>query len=97
MFFDPLYLILMVPGLFISLWASWKTKSAFKKYSRVRSGRGLTGVQSRDFAPGRIDAPPVTYLEGWALKEPARGLPMQPGLVKHASPGGPPSLLKSLE
>ena len=46
MFFDPLYLILMVPGLFISLWASWKTKSAFKKYSRVPSGRGLTGEQA---------------------------------------------------
>ena len=46
MFFDPLYLILMVPGLVISLWASWKTKSAFKKYSRVPSGRGLTGEQA---------------------------------------------------
>ena len=46
MFFDPLYLMLMVPGLVISLWASWKTKSAFKKYSRVRSGRGLTGEQA---------------------------------------------------
>ena len=46
MFFDPLYLMLMVPSLVISLWASWKTKSAFKKYSRVRSGRGLTGEQA---------------------------------------------------
>ena len=51
-------------------------------------------VQSRDFAPERIDATPVTYLEGWALKESARGLPMQPGLAKHESPGDPPSLLK---
>ena len=41
MFFDPLYMMLMVPGLVISLWASWRTPSAFKKYSLVRSGRGI--------------------------------------------------------
>lgn len=46
MFFDPLYLILIAPGLVLSLWASWKTKSAFKKYSKIPSGRGLTGAQA---------------------------------------------------
>lgn len=46
MFFDPLYLILMLPGLAFALWASWKTKSAFKKYSRVGTLNGLTGAQA---------------------------------------------------
>jgi Zn-dependent membrane protease YugP len=45
-FFDPLYLILMAPALLFSLWASWRTKSAFNKYQRVRSARGVTGAQA---------------------------------------------------
>ena len=48
MFFDPLYLIIMVPGLLLSLWASWRTNSSFKKYSQVRSARGMTGAQAAD-------------------------------------------------
>ncbi|HEX4959866.1 MAG TPA: zinc metallopeptidase [Thermoanaerobaculia bacterium] len=45
-FFDPLYLLFALPALALSLWASWRTKSAFKKYSRVRTARGLTGAQA---------------------------------------------------
>lgn len=46
MYFDPLYLIIIAPGLLLSLWASWKTKSSFKRYSQVRSTRGLSGAQA---------------------------------------------------
>ena len=47
MFFDPLYLLLvLLPGLALSGWASFRTKSAFDKYSRVRSGTGYTGAQA---------------------------------------------------
>lgn len=46
MIFDPIYLALMVPALLLSLWASWRTRSAFKKYSRVRTLSGLTGAQA---------------------------------------------------
>jgi Zn-dependent membrane protease YugP len=46
MFFDPIYLIFMVPALVLSLFASWRTKSAFKKYSRVRTMNGMTGAQA---------------------------------------------------
>jgi Zn-dependent membrane protease YugP len=46
MFIDPLYLILMIPPLLLSLWASFKTKSAFNKYSKVRAMTGLTGAQA---------------------------------------------------
>jgi uncharacterized protein len=48
MFFDPMWLILMAPALVFSLWASWRTKSAFKKYSRVRALSGLTGAQAAE-------------------------------------------------
>jgi Zn-dependent membrane protease YugP len=33
MFFDPLYLLFVLPGLGLSLWASARVKSTFKKYS----------------------------------------------------------------
>jgi Zn-dependent membrane protease YugP len=46
MFFDPMYLLFILPGLALSMWASFRTKSAFKKYSRVPSARGLTGAQA---------------------------------------------------
>jgi len=45
-FFDPTYLLFILPGLLLSLWASWRTRSAFNKYSRVRSARGLSGAQA---------------------------------------------------
>ncbi|HEX3556401.1 MAG TPA: zinc metallopeptidase [Thermoanaerobaculia bacterium] len=45
-FFDPAYLLFALPALALSLWASWRTKSAFNKYSRVRTVRGLTGAQA---------------------------------------------------
>ena len=44
LFFDPIYLLFMIPGLLMSLWASAKTKSAFKKYGNVRAR--MTGAQA---------------------------------------------------
>ena len=46
MMFDPQYLLFMLPALALSLWASFQTRSAFKKYSRVRAATGLTGAQA---------------------------------------------------
>ena len=45
-YFDPLYFVFLIPGLLFSMWASFKTKSAFNKYSKVRSLTGLTGAQA---------------------------------------------------
>ena len=44
--FDPMYFLFIGPALLLSLWASFRTKSAFNKYSRVRTMRGLTGAQA---------------------------------------------------
>ncbi len=46
MFFDPIYFLFLTPAILLSLWASFKTRAAFKKYSRVRSMNGLTGAQA---------------------------------------------------
>jgi Zn-dependent membrane protease YugP len=45
-FYNYDYLLFILPGLVLSLWATWRTRSAFKKYSKVRSARGLTGAQA---------------------------------------------------
>jgi len=44
--FDPIYFVFLAPALLLSLWASFKTKSAFSKYSKVRVSTGLTGAQA---------------------------------------------------
>ena len=46
MFFDPIYFVFILPGLALSLFASWRTRRAFKKYSQVRSASGLTGAEA---------------------------------------------------
>jgi len=46
MFFNPDYLLFILPALLFSLWASFRTRSAFNKYSKVRTLRGLTGAQA---------------------------------------------------
>jgi len=46
MYFDPIYFVFITPALLLSLWASFKTKSAFKKYSRVPTANGQTGAEA---------------------------------------------------
>ncbi|MBI3895357.1 MAG: zinc metallopeptidase [Acidobacteria bacterium] len=48
MLFDPIYLLFIAPGFALSLWASMRVKSAFNKYSKVRSARGLTGAEAAE-------------------------------------------------
>lgn len=45
-YFDPYYLWFFVPPLVLSLWASFRVKRTFNKYSRVRAMSGLTGAQA---------------------------------------------------
>lgn len=46
MIFDPIYFVFIIPGLVLSLWASFKTKSAFNRYSRVPTANGQTGADA---------------------------------------------------
>ncbi len=46
MFFDPLYFILLAPGILLALWASWRTRSAFEQGKQYRSSEGLTGAEA---------------------------------------------------
>ena len=46
MLFDPMYVLFIAPGLVLSIWASVRVKSVFKKYSQVRCMRGWTGAEA---------------------------------------------------
>jgi Zn-dependent membrane protease YugP len=46
MFFDPIYLVFLAPGLLLSLWASLRVKSTFRRYSQVASRSGLSGAEA---------------------------------------------------
>ncbi|MCD6309043.1 MAG: zinc metallopeptidase [Candidatus Latescibacteria bacterium] len=45
MFFLDWTIILVLPGIILTLWAQSKVKSAFSKYSRVRARSGVTGAE----------------------------------------------------
>lgn len=44
--FDPLYMILALPGLALALWAQWKVKSTFAQYAQVPTMRRLNGMDA---------------------------------------------------
>jgi len=46
MIFDPLYIIMIVPALILSVYAQIKVKSTYARFSRVSSYRRITGAQA---------------------------------------------------
>jgi len=45
-FFDPMYLIFMIPAFALMGFASWYVKHAYNKWSQIRATSGLTGHQA---------------------------------------------------
>lgn len=45
-YIDWYYIVLVVPALLFSIWASVRVNSTFKKYSQVRNYRGMTGADA---------------------------------------------------
>ena len=66
-FFDPLYFIILAPGLALSLYATFRTKSTFSKYSKVGSRSGLTGAQAADLMLKRhgVSGVRIERASGW--------------------------------
>src|SRR5262245_4330148 len=46
MFFNPIYLLFALPALILGLYAQYRVKSAFGRYSQVRNQSGMTGAQA---------------------------------------------------
>ncbi len=60
MFFFDRTMFLLLPAMAFAMWAQWKVKSTFEKYSRVRAANGLTG---RDMARRIMNSNGVTGVE----------------------------------
>jgi hypothetical protein len=45
MFFDPMYFVFAMPALLLALYAQWKVRSTYRKYSQVASSTGFTGAE----------------------------------------------------
>jgi Zn-dependent membrane protease YugP len=46
MIFDPLYLLLVGPAMLFAIWAQFRTKAAYNKFSRIGTRARLTGAQA---------------------------------------------------
>jgi hypothetical protein len=44
--FDPIFLLISLPALILGFYAQMKVRSAFQKYSKVRSWSGMTGAEA---------------------------------------------------
>ncbi len=44
-FFWDSTMLLLIPALLFGIWAQWKVKSTFKRYSKIPSNSGMTGYQ----------------------------------------------------
>jgi Zn-dependent membrane protease YugP len=65
MFFDPIYFLFALPGLALSLWAQFRVKSTFARYSQVPARSGMSGaeaarelIRQRGIEGVRIEATP---------------------------------------
>jgi Zn-dependent membrane protease YugP len=67
MIFDPLYFIIIAPGLLLALFATWKVKSTFKRYTEVPLASGWTGAQIAEEVLRRsgVQGVRVEEHEGW--------------------------------
>jgi uncharacterized protein len=43
MIFDPIYLLFALPGLLLALWAAWRVRATYAKYSEIETASGTTG------------------------------------------------------
>lgn len=44
MIFDPLYFIIVGPGMLLALWASFRVKSTFRRYAGAATASGMSGA-----------------------------------------------------
>jgi hypothetical protein len=82
-FFDPLYLIFMIPAFILMGITSWYVKHAYNKWSKVRTNSGLTGAQA---AQQLISRSVYSGVEGSAELRNVRVLGIGGDLTDHYNP-----------
>jgi Zn-dependent membrane protease YugP len=46
MFFDPVYLVFLAPGVLLAMWAQWRVQSAYEEASRIAPHSGYSGAET---------------------------------------------------
>ncbi|MGE3806676.1 MAG: zinc metallopeptidase [Gemmataceae bacterium] len=46
MFFDPMYLLFLAPGMLLAMWAQWKVHSAYEEAKQYRAASGYSGAET---------------------------------------------------
>ena len=66
MYLDMTYIVLILPAVIFSLWASWNVKRTYKKYEKQLNSRGLTGGEAarRVLDANGLRAVPVECVSG---------------------------------
>lgn len=90
MFFDPMYLVIVLPGILLGLWATFKTKTTFEHYSHEVSAKGITGAQAaaRLLEGAGIRDVRIEEVDGFLSDHydpSARVLRLSPGVYRSAS------------
>jgi len=82
-YFDPMYLIFMIPAFILMGITSWYVKHAYNKWSQVRTQSGLTGAQA---AEQLISRSVYSGVEGSAELRNVRVLGIGGNLTDHYNP-----------
>ncbi len=65
-FFDPFYLLFMVPGILLMLLAQWYVKSTFSKWRKVPLRQGMTGAEVAAYLARRAGLNVrIQAVQGW--------------------------------
>jgi uncharacterized protein len=66
MFFDPLYLLFLAPGILLALWAQWRVSGAFRRAAEIPPTSGYSGAEAADLLLHRsgIDGVAIEPVEG---------------------------------
>jgi Zn-dependent membrane protease YugP len=90
MFFDPVYLLFLAPGILLTLWAQMRVHSAYQEASQIPARSGLSGAQAADamLRSVGIDDVQIEPVEGFLSDHYAPGekvLRLSPGVYQERS------------
>jgi uncharacterized protein len=69
MFFDPIYLLYIIPGLLLGIIAQIWITSSFSKYSKLSPGTNITGVEAAEIIKRGEGFPVTIQVKGDALSD----------------------------
>ncbi len=66
MFYDPTYLCFMLPAMLLMMYAQWRVKSAYSKWSQTRNSQNITGLDAarRLLSSGGMSGANISTAEG---------------------------------